>query len=264
VAHRTCDRCHRRMEPYRPRFTEDDGDRVCEGCHNGRPGRPLTGSKHEAAIRVEVPTVADAPFIRIGGALVRTAHQSGDGVTIYHCPFCGSGQVIAGSDGTVECDFCSTTFIVQVQPEKSSMPQTINGVPFQAPGMPPVGQDPGAKPGEPTPAEEDENKSFGGDDLSEKAHDPKDGPDPKDPAAGGKSPFPPKKTDEKTDDKPKGDDDKSGGSKPPWLTDKKSGLFLTAEGVALPLDKYMAHLALKETEDREATLQEVNQSNEGQ
>lgn len=236
------------MKPYVPRFRVGD-ELLCEGCAHGREGRPLTGKLIPA---VETPTMAGAPFIRVGGALIKVAHQSGDGVTIYHCPFCGSGQVIAGGDGTVSCDFCSTTFIVQVQPEKSSMPQTINGTPFQIPGMPPVGQETPAAPGAPAPGEEDENKSFGGDDLSDKAHDPKDGPDDgsKPPAAGG-------------DDSKKSDDSKSdgGGDKPPWL-DKKSGLFLTEEGVALPYDKYVAHLALKATPDREATLQEVVRANE--
>ena len=171
-------------------------------------------------------------------------------INTMNCPFCGSGQVIAGGDGTVSCDFCSTTFIVQVQPEKSSMPQTINGTPFQIPGMPPLGQETPAAPGDPAPAEEDENKSFGGDDLSDKVHDPKDGPDD--------GSTPPKKDDSSGDSK-KSDD--SGGDKPPWL-DKKSGLFLTEEGVALPYDRYVTHLALKATEDREATLHEVRLSNE--
>lgn len=68
--------------------------------------------------------------------LSRVAHDSGDGQTIFHCPFCGSGQVTARSDGTVECDFCHTHFTVQVQPEHSAMPQTVNGTPFPIPGMP--------------------------------------------------------------------------------------------------------------------------------
>lgn len=67
---------------------------------------------------------------------VKVAHDSGDGATIYHCPFCGAGQVTARSDGTVECAFCKTFFTVQVQPEHSAMPQTIDGRPFPVPGMP--------------------------------------------------------------------------------------------------------------------------------
>lgn len=56
-----------------------------------------------------------------------------------HCPnccFCGSGQVIARSDGTVECEFCHSAFTVQVQPEFPAFPQTIDGVPVDVPGMP--------------------------------------------------------------------------------------------------------------------------------
>jgi hypothetical protein len=136
------------------------------------------------------------------------------------------------------------------------MPQTINGQPFQIPGMPPVGQDPGAQPGAPSPEDEkaaDDGKSFGGDNLSEKSDDPKDAG--ADASSSG-------------DDKSSGggDSDKSSGgdSKPPWLDKKSSALFLTEEGVALPYDRYVAHLALKTTEDRETTLVEVIRTNENQ
>lgn len=75
--------------------------------------------------------------------LHKTAHDSGDGETIYHCPFCGSGQVIARSDRTIECQFCHVCFTVQVQPQYSAFPQTVNGVPVEVPGMPgQVGMDP--------------------------------------------------------------------------------------------------------------------------
>lgn len=64
------------------------------------------------------------------------AHDSGDGETIYHCPFCGAGQVTGRSDGTAECSFCSTAFTVQVQPQMAATPQTIDGVPHVHPDMP--------------------------------------------------------------------------------------------------------------------------------
>lgn len=90
----------------------------------------------------------------------KVAHDSGDGETIYHCPFCGSGQVIARSDRTIECQFCHTCFTVQVQPEFPAFPQTIDGVPVQVPGMPgQVGVDPAGAGGpaeEPLPPEEGE------------------------------------------------------------------------------------------------------------
>ena len=44
--------------------------------------------------------------------------------TVKHCPMCGSGDVWGGSDGTIECNFCSTHFTVTVEPEFSTMPQT--------------------------------------------------------------------------------------------------------------------------------------------
>jgi hypothetical protein len=74
--------------------------------------------------------------VQIEAGLTKVAHDSGDGETIYHCPFCGSGQVVARSDRTIECDFCHTSFTVQVQPEFSAFPQTIDGAPVDVPGMP--------------------------------------------------------------------------------------------------------------------------------
>lgn len=64
------------------------------------------------------------------------AHDSGDTETIFHCPFCGGGQVWGRSDGTTQCDFCQAAFTVQVQPMRNAMPQTINGQPVAVPGMP--------------------------------------------------------------------------------------------------------------------------------
>lgn len=81
----------------------------------------------------------------------KVAHDSGDGETIYHCPFCGAGQVVGRSDGTAECQFCQTTFTVQVQPSYSTVPQTIDGVPHVHPDMP--GADPGTVPEEEAPVE---------------------------------------------------------------------------------------------------------------
>ncbi|PPS89442.1 hypothetical protein [Streptomyces sp. MH60] len=80
------------------------------------------------------------------------AHQSGDGVTIAHCPFCGSGQVIGRSDGNTECSFCNQAFLVRVQPMFSAFPQSVDGMPVQIPGMPPPtapGLPPGGDPNDP-------------------------------------------------------------------------------------------------------------------
>lgn len=96
----------------------------------------------------------------MSGLAPRLAHESGDGVTIRHCPFCGSGQVIGRSDGNTECSFCNSAFLVRVQPMYSAFPQSIGGMPVQIPGMPPP-SDPmggGMPPGEPgAPGEEGED-----------------------------------------------------------------------------------------------------------
>ena len=224
---RACDRCHRKMEPYRSRKRDENGDLLCEGCANGREGRPLTGMK--IAKKITKPTLATAHLARIEGHIVRLAHGGGDNVTIFHCPMCGSGQVVARSDGTTECEFCDSVFIVQIQPQHPEMPQTINGVPYQIPGMPAGGDqpkpdngldmdpnDPNAQ-GEP----EDDSASFGGDDLADKAGDPGEEEDS----------FP------------------------------KQSMFITRDGVALSLESYLKHLAIQTSDDPEATLAEVRQSN---
>lgn len=86
----------------------------------------------------------------------RTAHDSGDGMTIAHCFSCGGGQIVGRSDGTAECEFCGIAFTVQVQPMFSGFPQTVDGQPFPIPGMPgqiggppaaPGAMDPGMDPG---------------------------------------------------------------------------------------------------------------------
>lgn len=216
------------MEPYRSRVRNEDGLLVCEGCANGREGRPLTGMK--IAKKAQPGTIAKAPFARLDGiGLVKLAHDSGDGETIYHCPFCGSGQVVARSDGTTECEFCRNCFIVQVQPTQPEMPQTINGVPYQIPGMPErstqaPGDNPINNPEDPNAAleqaPEDDSASFGGDSLSDKV--------------GG------------------GDEDLS------------AVAYLTEDGYALPEDKFLAHLALRYSDDPEQTLGEVRRANRGE
>lgn len=99
---------------------------------------------------------------------VVVAHQSGDGITICHCPFCGSGQVIGRSDGNTECSFCNQSFLVRVQPMFSAFPQSIDGMPVQIPGMTPPtpGMSPGADPNAPgaMPPGADGEEPGGGED----------------------------------------------------------------------------------------------------
>lgn len=158
--------------------------------------------RYAVAIDGRTPT----PGIRV------LAHDSGDGETIFHCPFCGSGQVIARSDGAVDCEFCTTTFTVQVQPQMPSFPQTINGVPVQVPGMPNGGADAnvpaGAAPGADPMAGGDPGAEDGG--------------------------FPPG-GDEGDDSEDDGDD------KPAFL----KGSYRIETGAVLDADRFMRRLALQ-------------------
>lgn len=71
-----------------------------------------------------------------GASLQTVAHDAGDGETINHCPFCGSGNVVARSDGSAECGHCDAVFTCQVQPQHPYTPQTVNGQPYDNPDLP--------------------------------------------------------------------------------------------------------------------------------
>jgi hypothetical protein len=122
------------------------------------------------------------------------------------------------------------------------MPQTIDGQPY-TPGQQPGDTTTPATPGAPD-AEGEDDTSFGGDQLSDKVEQPDDDQPPAEgaPDKGG-NPF------------AKKDDDKSkskGGN--PFA---KGSAFITAEGVALTEDEYMAHIAFKFTHRKDQTLAEV-------
>lgn len=61
------------------------------------------------------------------GTVRKVAHDPGDPLVTSHCPFCGSGQVVGRSDGTIGCDFCGQNYIVRVQPAFPGMPQMPMG-----------------------------------------------------------------------------------------------------------------------------------------
>jgi len=165
-------------------------------------------------------------------SIIRLAHDSGDAEVVFHCPFCGSGQVLARNDGTIECQFCQACFTVQVQPQYPAFPQTINGMPVQVPGMGP--QWPGEE--EPAPG----------------APDPNGMPVPSD-------------TDQDADgipdeeEAPEGDEDESNEDAPPFA--KKSLLYRTDNGDWLDEGQYMRHLALKYSGDRQAVLEQIRKEN---
>lgn len=155
-------------------------------------------------------------------AVKKEAHDSGDGETIYHCPFCGAGGVMGRSDGTAECQFCGTSFTVQVQPSMSAMPQTIDGEPYANPEMP--GEQ--TPPGEEVPGQEPEITETG---IEEVGGEGGDVPNA--------NPF--------TGEEPK--------AKNPFAAILRPE-FKTASGQMLSEEDYLKHLAIRHADDREAVL----------
>lgn len=197
---RKCDRCGGLSSPHIPRTRLDDGRLVCTGC-----------AQAVARERKE-PRVANQ----------KIAHDSGDGATIFHCPFCGSGQVIARSDRTTECEYCHTCFTVQVQPQFPAFPQTIDGMPMQVPGMPgQIGGPPGVPPDPMAGGMPGEDPMGGMDDGQD------DG-----------NPF----GDDEEGGAPEGEDDEEGDSPPPFA---KGSMLRTASGTPLNWDNYLRHLAIR-------------------
>jgi hypothetical protein len=196
----------------------------CTGCKTGGT-HPLAGEGWPANKREKMV---------LTGSTRKVAHDSGDGATIFHCPFCGSGQVIARSDRTIECEYCHTCFTVQVQPQFPAFPQTIDGSPVQVPGMPGQVGGPPAAPGQ----------------------------DPMDPMGGGMpgeegddgNPFADGGDEGAEDDGGEAEEEDSGDSAPPFA---KGSMLRTASGASLNWDAYLAHLAIKHADDKDAVIERV-------
>lgn len=196
-------------------------------------------------------------------AVHKVAHDSGDGETIYHCPFCGSGQVMARSDRTVECEFCHTAFTVQVQPQLSAFPQTVNGAPVQVPGMPgEIGSDAPVQPddmsAQPPGADPMDPDDLADDGQPDDAGDEGDEPMSPDDLAG--------------DDEDEGDEDEeqqgggfagkpSAQNQPPWLKGNPTKRSMkTIRGAAVDEADLVRSLALRHADDRTTTLEAVRGS----
>jgi hypothetical protein len=146
------------------------------GSHHPRDLHPLHVGLHEAG---ELYDWAPKPrhnhvTLSVVESLQAVAHESSDDLEIMHCPWCGSGQVAAQSDGSIECGYCQRVFTVRLQPAFPAMPQSIDGQPYPPgqpgadPGMPgdevpgqlPAGTEelpPGAEDGEQEPDEEEDD-----------------------------------------------------------------------------------------------------------
>ena len=53
---------------------------------------------------------------------IHTGHILSDPQVVSHCPFCGSGDIVAGADQTISCSFCNRSVLVMEQPQYNSMP----------------------------------------------------------------------------------------------------------------------------------------------
>jgi len=185
-------------------------------------------------------------FVR-EGKVVKVAHDPGDPQITSHCPFCGSGQIVGRSDGTIGCDFCGMNYIVRVQPAFPGMPQApgMGGAPTDVgpemmdPGMEgevgPDGMplDPGMEEGAEEggfPPEDGEGGGFPpGDEDAEAEEEGGFPPGDGDEDDGGDDAPPPKKSKSKGDSKSKS---------------KKEGSFRTVAGDLLDEDAYVRHLAV--------------------
>lgn len=148
-----------------------------------------------------------------------------DNIWTGNCPWCGSGQIIGQSDGTVSCGYCDRTYTVRLQPTYPAMPQAIDGQPYP-PGQP--GAMPGA-PGDEVPGQ----LPAGMEEVDESAP-----PGAEPPGEG-------------VEEGEGGDDDL-----PAFL---KGSTLRTAMGDELPVDAYLRHLALVESGYAEPVLASVRE-----
>lgn len=84
-------------------------------------------------------------------SMMREAHYSTDPTRVNHCVFCGSGALVARSDGGVDCNLCQRSFTVMEQPMYSNMPSTEQGAGINVTPNDPLMNEPGfeAPPGQP-------------------------------------------------------------------------------------------------------------------
>ena len=193
-------------------------------------------------------------FMRQGN-LVKVSHDPGDPQITSHCPFCGSGQIVGRSDGTIGCDFCGMNYIVRVQPAFPGMPQApgMGGAPTDVgpDGMP---MDPGMEGGEVGPDGMPIDPGMEGEVPPDGGFPPEDGeelPPGEEEAAEEEGGFPPEE----------GDGEEEGDAPPPPKKKSKSksksskeGSFRTLAGDTLGEDAYIRHLAVLHSGGDQAVL----------
>lgn len=233
--------------------------------------------KNNAPVRVN-GDVACVPMPE--PSLRREAHVSGNQVDVLHCPFCGSGGVVARSDGSIECTFCNAAFTVTVSPMYAAFPQSVGGQEYPWPGRP---GDPAMMGGDPNAAGGD---GYGGGLIPGGGDGDPDGDGDTD------SDGPPwADSDDEADSSSDGDDDDGsdekdeaevGGKKKPPFGKKSSVMaphrsdaftrgdlasfgsrdpmiYSTATGGRLPEREYMRHLAIATSADPNAMAARIRE-----
>lgn len=187
----------------------------------------------------------------------KTAHVSGNQIDVFHCPFCGSGDIVSRSDASIECGFCNSAFTVTVSPMYPAFPMSVNGQPYPWPGRPEdtMMGDPNAM---------DDGSGYGGSLIpgGDGGDEPADGD-----ADGGDAPPWAKDADDSSadgDGADSGDDEDTeaeigGKKKPPFGKKKSARQYRTASGHVLPTEAYLEHLAIATARDPNAMAAQIKQ-----
>lgn len=169
----------------------------------------------------------------------REAHGFAQTDTVKHCPFCGSGDVWGGSDGTITCEFDGATFQVSVEPQYPSAPGNIAGQPLDIDGEPDDAGQAGA--GDAMAVPEGVAPSSGEPLDAGADGEPVDEDDQVDEEGGGGGP--PWAQGQGQDE----DEDEDEEEGPPNFPPKQS--YLTYMGDHLAEEDYLKHLAIRHAEE---------------
>lgn len=170
----------------------------------------------------------------------RLSHGFAQTDTVKHCPFCGSGDVWGGSDGTITCEFDGATFQVSVEPQYPSAPGNIAGQPLDIDGEPDDAGQAGA--GDAMAVPEGVAPSSGEPLDAGADGEPVDEDDQVDEEGGGGGPP---WAQGQGQDEDEDEDDEEGG--PPNFPPKQS--YLTFAGDHLAEEDYLKHLAIRHAEE---------------
>lgn len=211
-----------------------------------------------------------------------TAHVSGNNIDVLHCPFCGSGAIVARSDGSIECQFCESAYTVQVQPMYAAFPGTVDGSPYMWPGRPQGDNMPGAMGPDSMDPEALAGGAPGAEDAADAAQGFAEGADPAaggppagDDDSGGGNPFAKGGDDSGDDDDDSGKAKVKGKDAPPFTKKKSSRLglmsptaedvlfprtFRTATGAVVSTEDFLRHLAITTASDQMTMIKRVKAS----